>query len=268
MSTDVADGTATFTAQRAGDFFLTYTDAYGAAPTAKGTIRVHVVPASGKPQPPVTTPDVGVLHGQQPAVVDVLADDSDPQGWLMGITGATSATPGVHVAVIDQEWLRISADDPVPGMAATVTYTVSDGKGSATGTVSVSAVATDPGADQLTMTDTAITVRAGDSAAAPVLVGDTSSTGLPLSLAGTPPTVTPPVTGLLAGVQSDDIRVDAPASVRAEDETAVSYVATDADGTTAAGELDVTIMPAPSKADPDHAPAPQERDGDDGAGRS
>ena len=143
MSTDLADGTVTFTAQHPGDFFLTYTDAYGAAPTASGTIRVHVVPATGTPKPPVTTPDVAVLHGQQPAVVDVLSDDYDPQGWILGVTSATSvtATPaGIQVAVIDQHWLRISADDPQPGMTATVDYTVSDGQGSATGTVAVSAV--------------------------------------------------------------------------------------------------------------------------------
>ncbi|HEY1821012.1 MAG TPA: fibronectin type III domain-containing protein [Trebonia sp.] len=260
ISTDLADGTVTFIAQRAGDYFLSYTDAYGAAPTAKGTIRVHVIAASGKPQPPVTTPDVAVLHGQQPALVDVLADCSDPQGWLMGITDASSATPGVSVTVIDSEWLRISADDPQPGMTATVSYTVSDGKGSATGTVAVSAVAVDPNADQITTTNDSVIVRAGDSAAVPVLDGDTSSTGLPLALAGTPPTATPPVTGLLAGIQGNDLRVDAPALVTAEEETAVSYVATDADGTTETGQLEVTIMPAPSKADPDQAPAPEEVD--------
>jgi hypothetical protein len=260
VATDVADGTVSFTAQRAGDFFLTYTDAYGAAPTGKGTIRVYAVPASGKPQPPVTTPDVAVLHGQQPALVDVLADDSDPQGWLLGVTDATSATPGVHVTVIDQEWLRISADDPARGMAAIVRYTVSDGKGSATGTVSVSALPVDPGADQITTTSAAITVRAGDSAAVPVLAGDTSSTGLPVSLAGVPPEATPPVAGLIASAQGADIRIDAPATVKAEEETAVSYVATDADGTTAAGELDVTITPDPSKANPDQAPVPGEID--------
>jgi hypothetical protein len=266
VSTDVADGTVTFTAQNAGDYFLDYTDAYGAAPTAKGTIRVHVVPAPGKPEPPVTTPDVAVLHGQQPALVDALADDSDPQGWLLGVTGATSGTPGVQVAVIDQEWLRISADDPQPGLTATVSYTVSDGRGSATGTVAVTAVAADPSADQITTTNTTITVRAGDSAAVPVLAGDASSTGLPLSLAGVPPTATPPITGLIASAQGANLRIDAPATVKSEVETAVSYVATDADGTTAAGELDVTIMPAPSAADPDQAPVPQEVDARAAAG--
>ncbi len=260
VSTDLANGTVTFTAQHPGDFFLTYTDAYGAAPTANGTIRVHVIPASGTPKPPVTTPDVAVLHGQQPAIVDVLADDYDPQGWILGVTSATSSDPDVQVAVVDQQWLRISADDPRPGMTATVQYTVSDGRGSATGTVAVSAVPADSNADQISTTEAAITVRSGDSAAVAVLAGDASSTGLPLSLAGDPPTAAPPVAGLLANVQGNDIRIVAPAGVRSEEETTVSYVATDADGTTATGQLAVTIEPPPSKTRPDQAPDPQEVD--------
>ena len=94
VSTDMATGAVAFTAQHPGDFFLTYTDAYGAAPTASGTIRVHVIPATGTPKPPVTTPDVAVLHGQQAAVVDVLADDYDPQGWILGVTGAAPVVTG------------------------------------------------------------------------------------------------------------------------------------------------------------------------------
>ena len=266
VSTDLANGAVTFTAQYPGDFFLTYTDAYGAAPTASGSIRVHVLPATGTPKPPVTTPDVAVLHGQQPAVVDVLSDDYDPQGWILGVTSATSNDPGIRVAIIDQQWLRISADDPQPGMTATVDYTVSDGRGSATGIVAVSAVPASSSPDQITTTGAAITVQAGDSAAAAVLAGDASSTGLPLSLAGEPPTANPPVHGLVTSVQGSDIRVDAPASVAAEEETTVSYVATDATGATATGSLDVTIEPPPSKAHPDQAPVPEEVDARETAG--
>jgi hypothetical protein len=271
VTTDTAAGTVTFTAQHPGDFFLTYTDAYGAAPTASGTIRVHVIPASTAPRPPVTTPDVAVLHGQQAAVVDVLADDYDPQGWVLGVTsaapaGAGASAAGLQVAVIDQRWLRISADNPQPGMTATVDYTVSDGKGSATGTVAVSAVAGDLNDDQITTTEAAITIRSGDSAAVPVLAGDASSIGLPLSLAGTPMTDQPPVAGLLASADGTSVRVDAPAGIRAEEETTVSYVATDASGATATGQLDVTIEPPPSKARPDQAPVPEEVDARETAG--
>ena len=266
VSTDLANGTVTFTAQHPGDFFLTYTDAYGAATTANGTIRVQVIPAPGTPKPPVTTPDVAVLHGQQPAIVDVLADDYDPQGWMLGVTSATSSDPGVQVAVVDQQWLRVSADDPQPGMTATVDYTVSDGRDSATGTVAVSAAPADAGVDQISTTEAAITVRSGDSAAIAVLAGDASSTGLPLSLAGDPPTAAPPVAGLLASVQGNDIRIVAPAGVKSEEETTVSYVATDADGTTATGQLAVTVQPPPSKTHPDQAPVPQEVDARETAG--
>ena len=271
VATDIATGTVAFTAQHPGDFFLTYTDSYGAAPTASGTIRVQVVPASGTPKAPVTSPDVAVLHGQQAAVVDVLADDFDPQGWILGVTGAqpagTSASAtGLQVAVIDQRWLRISEENPQPGTTATVDYTVSDGKGSATGTVTVSAVSGDLNADQITTTDATITVRSGDSAAVPVLSGDASSIGLPLTFAGTPMSDQPPVAGLVTSADGANLRVDAPAGVKAEAETTVSYVATDASGATATGQLDVTIEPPPSKTHPDQAPVPEEVDTRETAG--
>ena len=265
VSTDLRAGTVTFTARHPGAFFLTYTDAFGAAPTATGTIRVQAVAAAGRPKPPVTTPGIAVLNGQQPAVVDVLADDYDPQGWILGLTGA-SAAPGYQVAIVDQHWLRISADNPQPGSTATVSYTVSDGVGSATGTVAVTAVKADPNADQISTQDISVVVRAGDSAAVAVLAGDSSSTGLPLSLAGVPPVASPAIAGLLASDQGADVRVVAPARVRAEEETTVSYVATDADGTTATGHLDVTIEPPPSAAHPDQAPVPQQIDTRETAG--
>src|ERR1700733_6041465 len=271
VSTDMATGTVAFTATHPGDFFLTYTDAYGAAPTASGTIRVHVIAASGAPKPPVTTPDVAVLHGQQAAVVDVLADDFDPQGWILGVTSAQAAASsdagaGLQVAVIDQRWLRISVDNPQPGMTATVDYTVSDGKGSATGTVAVSAVAGDLNADQITTTEAAITIRSGDSAAVPVLAGDASSIGFPLTFSGAPPAAQPPVAGLISSADGPNLRADAPAGIKSEAETTVSYVATDASGATATGQLDVTIEPPPSKAHPDQAPVPEEGDTRETAG--
>ncbi|MGH3150454.1 MAG: Ig-like domain-containing protein, partial [Streptosporangiaceae bacterium] len=153
VSTDLRTGTVTFTAQRPGPFFLTYEAAYGAAPTSRGTIRIQASPATGKPKPPVTTPDAAVIHGQQPALADVLANDYDPQGWVLGVTAAASPDTGIHVTIVDQRWLRISSDDPQPGQTATVSYTVSDGYGSATGTVSVIAEPADPSADQITTQD-------------------------------------------------------------------------------------------------------------------
>ncbi|HEY6790828.1 MAG TPA: fibronectin type III domain-containing protein [Trebonia sp.] len=256
ISTDVHAGTVTFTAQQPGPYFLSYEAAFGATPPSAGTIRVQVSPHPGAPKPPVTVPALAVLHGQESALVDVLANDYDPQGYVLGVVGATSADPGIHVAVVDQQWLRISADNPEPGTMDTATYTVSDGYNTATGTVSITAEAASS-TDQITAQDSSITIMAGDSAAVPVLANDSSSAGLPLSLATTPPAAVPALSGLIASNQGADVRVDAPASVASEEETTVSYVATDATGATATGLLNVTIEPLPSKQDPDQAPEPE-----------
>jgi len=61
--------------------------------------------------------------------------------------------------------------------------------------------------------------------------------GLPLALAGTPSVAQPPVPGLIASDDGTNLRVDAPAGIKSEEETTVSYVATDAGGATATGNL-------------------------------
>jgi large repetitive protein len=256
VSTDVHAGTVTFTAKQPGAYFLTYQAAFGATVPSTGTIRVQVSPKPGTPKPPVPVPDLAVLHGQQPALVDVLANDYDPQGYVLGVTSASSTDAGIHVAVVSQHWLRISADNPVPGSASTASYIVSNGYATATGTVSITA---EPATsdDQVTTQDASVTIRAGDSAAVAVLANDSSSAGLALSLGTTPPQATPPIAGLFASNQGGTVRVDAPANVTTQQETTVSYVATDASGTTATGQLFVTVEPPPSKANPDQAPSPQ-----------
>ena len=256
VSTDQRSGTVTFTARQPGAYFLSYQAAFGATVPATGSIRVQVSAKPGTPKPPVAVPDLAVLHGQQPALVDVLANDYDPQGYVLGVTSADSADSGIHVAVVNQHWLRISADNPAPGTTSSASYTVSNGYSEATGTVSITAEPASS-ADQITTQDASITIRAGDSAAVAVLANDSSSAGLPLSLGTTPPQATPQIAGLIASNQGGTVRVDAPPSVTQQQETTVTYVATDASGTTAAGQLLVTIEPLPSKANPDQAPAPE-----------
>ena len=113
--------------------------------------------------------------------------------------------------MVDQRWLRISADDPQPGMTATVTTRSATARAARPAPSAVTAVPGDLNADQITTTDAAVTVRSGDSAAVPVLAGDASSTGLPLIARRRPrPPASPPITGLLASDHGTDVRVDAP----------------------------------------------------------
>ena len=78
----------------------------------------------------------------------------------------------------------------------------------------MSAVPAAAGADQITTQDDSVVIRAGDSAAVPVLANDTSSTGLPLTLDQIAPTATPPIPGLTASDQGQDVRVRVPAQCR------------------------------------------------------
>lgn len=257
VTSDIHAGTVTVTAGQPGTYFLSYEAAFGAARVSRGTIRIQASAAGTRPEPPIAVPDVAILYGQQPAVVDVLANDYDPQGWVLGIVGASSPDPAIHVAVVGQQWLRITADNPVPGLTSTVTYTVSDGYGTATGTVSVVMTAA-TGSDEISTHDDSVVVRAGDSAAVAVLANDSSSADLPLALDPVEPAAAPAIPGLLASVQGNDVRVTAPASARVEETTTVSYVATDASGAMATGYLHVTIEPPPSKARPNQPPQPQD----------
>ena len=153
-----------------------------------------------------------MLHGQQPAVVDVLANDYDPQGWILGVPAPRRhERRRLHVAVIDQHWLRISSDDPRPGTTATVNYTVSDGQGSATGTVGVTAVPAVTSADQITTRDDLGHHPVGRQRRRP-RAGRRRQLGRACRSrsATVTPTAAPAIAGLLAGDQGANVRVDAP----------------------------------------------------------
>ena len=74
-----------------------------------------------------------------PVVIDVLANDSDPDGDELTITGTSAATNGISVVITDGDGQKIEYR-PNAGFVGTdtFTYTITDNKGaSATATVSV-----------------------------------------------------------------------------------------------------------------------------------
>ena len=272
VTTDQADGTVTVVAQRAGSYLLSYTDQFGDAPFANGSIRVDVVPDPSSPQPPVTMPAVAVLHGQQPATVDVLAQDFDPSGALLEVQQAApvNADSGLQVGIVDSRWLRISALSPTAAVTPQlVDYTVTDGiTGPVTGQVSVTQLAQPAVDTPVTVPDYA-TVRAGDTVTSDVLTKDIDVSGAPLSLA--PDVSGAPTAGQLevlsasgtagaangsAFVTGNLVTFTAPRTVTSPVVETVEYVAHNALGGQAVGYLYVTVNPAPSAMDPNHAPAP------------
>jgi hypothetical protein len=272
VTTDVASGTVTVTAARAGVYLLGYSLAYGNAPFGAGAIRVDVVDVPPSALPPVAMPDTAVMYGQNPVVVDVLANDFDPAGAVLVVQHAEAldlASP-VQVAILQGHWLRISATSSrIASTPYVLRYTLADGVGAnATGEVTVTQLPAPASDTPITRDDTAI-VRAGDSVAIPVLDNDSAPAGSVLSLA---PTVAgAPSAGQLtvstASGQAGDIgsayiagnlvRFIAPAAVTAATSVRVEYVAQNALGEQATGHVTVRITPAPSVTNPDRPPAPQ-----------
>ncbi|HKD99228.1 MAG TPA: Ig-like domain-containing protein [Micromonosporaceae bacterium] len=271
VTTDLETGAVVVTAARPGAYSLTYKVAFGNAPFATGKIRVDVVPDPTSPPPPVAMPDSGVLHGQQPSTIDVLANDFDPSGGVLVVSHAAPADPSSHleVAIVSGHWLRINATDgvvwPTPQV---VTYTVTDGLTSpVTGEVTVAELPADASTTPVT-NDDYTTVRAGDEVTVPVLDNDTNPAGARMTLLqnvdgapGPGRLVVTAATGSgptgAAYVDGSAVRFVAPSSVRAQQQEVVDYVATDADGDRTDGKLHVTVVPLPGDTQPDRPPKPQ-----------
>jgi large repetitive protein len=266
VDTDLDKGTITLESPTAHTYFLDYQASYGNAKATNGRIRVDVKAPPRTAQDPVAMPDQVTLHGQDPALVDVLANDSDPEGGLLEVQNASADDPTqLDVGVVDGRWLRVSAPrgalTPNPQV---VSYQISDGEHSGvTGQVVVNQRPA-PADDTPVTGDDEVTVRAGNAVAVPVLDNDFSPSGDQLQLVRT-------VEGQLPGqlevshdggqgpvgsayVVGRQVRYVAPASVSESQDLQVRYVAMNASGATAPGLLDVTVVPRQKGNDPPSPP--------------
>ncbi len=244
VSTDQTNGVLTFTAQKAGSYLLTYKESFGSSQEVTGTVRADI--DADKESGIIATPDTGVLHGQQAAVVDVLANDFDLSGGAMVVTQATQSGGGadLQVSIIDSRWLRIVATTPELGSTRTVHYQVTDGAGGqTTGEVNLTQLPTpDKDAGPIPQDDAA-KVRSADSVTVPVLDNDADPDGDPLTLSKTKLVVTPELG--TAEVAGEQVRYIAPDSVPAEKTVTIDYVVADPSGAAATGHLVITIEPQP-----------------------
>ncbi len=202
----------------------------------------------------------------------MLAADFDPAGSLLEVQHAApvSARSGLQVAIVGGRWLRISAQSPaIEPNPQLVDYTVTDGvTAPVTGQVSITQVAA-PTVDTPIPVDDYATVRAGDRVGVAVLTNDVDLAGAPLSLAADVPGAPAPgqlevvslagTSGARNGsayVTGDTVTYVAPAATTTALTELVQYVAQNPSGGQAVGHLHITVQPAPSAADPNHAPAP------------
>ena len=267
VDTDLTTGELTVVASRPGTYKLSYTAAYGNAKFSNAPIRIDVARPPSSAQAPVAVPDTGVLYGQNPATVDVLANDFDPAGGVLVVQRAVAVDDTqLQVSVLSGRFLRVRGLRPdLDVNPQVVRYTITNGTTApVTGELTVTQVSP-PADDTPLAVDNYATVRSGDSARIPVLDNDIDPAGAALGLLDdlekAPAPGALPVTGPEgstadpgnAFVSDNQVRFRTP-TVRTTTTITVGYVARNPAGERAAGTLHVTVAPPPSARNPDQAP--------------
>lgn len=188
VSEDPDRGTVTFQADRHGTYYLEY-EAASANGQASDTalIRVDVVPRTAKNRPPVATRDVAAVQSDGSVLVDVLANDVDPDGDVMVVQGIEIPPKwqdSVTASLIDKRFVRVevSGDLKDADTNPSFEYLLSDGRSEqVSGEVSVVLADTLENRPPVAREDV-VTVRAGTLVTIPVLDNDEDPDGDSLSV--------------------------------------------------------------------------------------
>jgi Big-like domain-containing protein/PKD domain-containing protein len=121
----------TFSAGASGDITLTLTVTNAAGCSASNSVVVHTN------QPPVAVDDTAFTVKTTAIDIDVLANDSDPNGDTLTITNVTQAQHGTVTIINNGTKVHYAPTQTMPAMDS-FTYTISDGNGGTdTATVTV-----------------------------------------------------------------------------------------------------------------------------------
>lgn len=128
------DYTAAAKASGQDAFSYVVEDPFGVRSTA--TVAVGIGPAAGANQQPVAADDALAVQPNRDVAIDVLHNDSDPDGDALALVrGGTEAEAALNASVEDGK-VRFTA--PAATGAVVIRYRISDGRGGqATGTVKV-----------------------------------------------------------------------------------------------------------------------------------
>ena len=148
----------------------------------KATLTVTTDAAPPVNRPPVAEDDIATTGAGQPVTVDVLANDSDPDGDRLTLTEVSDGAHGT--AVLDNGKVTYT---PAAGWAGpdTVTYVVSDGDQTATGTLRVTTNAAPPTNHAPETRPDVADTGSGQPVTVDVLANDTDPDGDTLTLVST-----------------------------------------------------------------------------------
>ncbi|WP_022891778.1 Ig-like domain-containing protein [Agromyces subbeticus] len=235
---DVEHGTIAFTASEPGDFTVLYDLGAGAAVSA-GLVRVRFLEPPAVEPPPIAVVDTAYLRPGEPSTVPVLANDVSPSGRVLAVQSVDpgDASDSVSVEVLTNTALRITAAEALDRQLQ-LRYTVSDGSGVSSATVTVVPVPPLVKHQPPVAVDDAAKVRAGDIVTVPVLENDLHPDGAPMHLL--PELASPSLGDGVAFVDRSRVRFQAP-----EEPGTYSVVYTVADDfeQTARATVAFTVLP-------------------------
>ncbi|HEX7672203.1 MAG TPA: Ig-like domain-containing protein [Polyangiaceae bacterium] len=200
-----------------------------------GTLPVSVPDGiAAANQPPVAVSDSAATVSGVPLIIDVLANDTDPDGNPLSIV---TVTPPANGSVVNNAGSTVTytASAGFTGVDA-FTYTISDGLGgtsTATVTVTVSAVVNAPPV----ATPDVATTPFNTPVAIPVLANDSDANGDVLSVSA----VTQPASGV---VTTNGTTVSFAPTAGFSGATSFTYTVVDGNGGSAIGLVTVTVLPA------------------------
>ncbi|WP_229051836.1 Ig-like domain-containing protein [Aeromicrobium sp. Leaf350] len=237
---DAIAGTFTATAQRPGTYYLPYTTA-NVDRSANSVVRLDVKAPSEANSAPVAVKDQGVLPAGGSVLVDVLANDYDPDEDVLVVQGAEVAD-GVPLkaVLLENSMLRVEATGDLTEPAQ-IEYIVSDGEETATGAVVISPGPLGENRAPVVNEDYQ-TLRAGSVATVSVLDNDSDPDGDELNLVQEDLVVDEATTeaGLLVFVSGDDLKVRAP---QEPGQYSFTYGVRDARGVRVASTVWLTVKP-------------------------
>ncbi|MCC5949483.1 MAG: cadherin-like domain-containing protein [Nitriliruptoraceae bacterium] len=238
---DPASPEVRFTADSPGAYNMVYRITDGRE-TAEAVLRVDVIePEEG--QGPTAVRDDVLLRAGSPEIVDVLANDVDPDGDVLIITGVTlpDGAP-IEVEILQRALLRISTDQPLNELVE-FDYHITDGIHEATGRVVVAPAPIRERSQPPIVGPDEYTVRAGGIAVLPVLDNDYDPDGGPVELV--PPEPVDDATAARDGrlfMSDGELRYEAPPNPRGT--VSLSTTIVDSAENTASGQLLINVIDA------------------------
>ena len=246
---DYAAGTVQLTGEQAGTQYVSYTVSDNKA-EATGQIRFDVLDPGSEGQPPAAMPDIALLPPGGTALVDLTVNDTDPMGGVLVVQSIELPEgSGLSVQLIDHNLARVTAPAGLEGEAQ-FSYTISNGHGTAQGSVLVVGLPAESTDQPPTAVDDVATVRAGDITTVDVMLNDISPAHLALTV-DPAVTITTDNPGAIAFVSGDKLRFRAgPDAGTAR----VIYTVRDTNGGFASATAVIAIVAADAQNNP---PNPQ-----------